>query len=264
MEQAIADKLGVLDAMKDSILCIHGGGVYNNKPVTIRRWIMNFNKLAPEIRRRIALENCEKCYCAEDVLAICRELSIPMIFDFHHYNCYSVIHPEFKQKPISELLPQIVDTWKVRNMKPKFHLSDQAVGKMTGAHHDYVQSIPQELLDLANTGYAFDIMIEAKCKDLAVFQILLKYPQLKGDVIIPQNFTPIDITKSSSTTDDDDTDCADCADCTDCRPMHPTGALNVLNTSSASTTEIITTTVSITRIDTVLKPVAKIKIRMLR
>lgn len=184
MENAINQKYDIKDSMRSSILCIHGGGVYDHKPTTIERWKARFRLLPDNVKRRIALENCEKSYCAEDVLPICKELGIPMIFDFHHYNCYSLLHPNITQKPISQLLPLILETWKGIG-RPKFHLSDQAEGKMIGAHHDYVESIPDELLELMKSGYEFDIMIEAKMKDLAVFKLLEKYRNVLQHPLFP-------------------------------------------------------------------------------
>jgi UV DNA damage endonuclease len=157
-------------------LCVHGGGTYKDKQKTIARWKKNFLRFPDFIRNRICLENCEKGYSVEDLLPICKELKIPLIFDFHHYNCWAHYHPDCPdQKDISILLPEILKTWEVRGIRPKFHLSDQADNKKVGAHHDYVASIPKELIKLRETGYVFDIMIEAKKKELAVFKLKKKY-----------------------------------------------------------------------------------------
>ncbi len=154
-------------------LCLHMGGTFKDKPASIKRWKTNFKKLPVNIQNRICLENCEKSYSVEDLLPICKDLGIPLIFDFHHYNCWANYHKDDpEQTEISELLSQIIATWKDRT--PKFHLSDQAENKNIGAHHDYVESIPQELLDIMGKR-DFDIMIEAKQKELAVFKLMKKY-----------------------------------------------------------------------------------------
>jgi len=167
------------NVMKHGILCIHGGGTYKDKPETISRWKKTFKTVPEFIRRRIALENDERGYSVEDLLPICNELNIPLIMDFHHYNCWAYYHKDNPdQKPIEELLPQVLDTWKSRDMIPKFHLSDQAEGKKIGAHHDYVESIPDILLDLIDKQYKFDIMIEAKMKEKATLRLYKKYPNI--------------------------------------------------------------------------------------
>lgn len=160
--------------LKHGILCIHGGGTFKNKSESIQRWKSNFRKLPENIQKRICLENCEKGYSADDLLPVCEELGIPLIFDFHHYNCWKHYHQENpEQSDISDLLPRIFETWGDRI--PKFHLSDQAENKNVGAHHDYVENIPEQLLKLVGKK-TFDIMIEAKKKELAVFYLMEKYP----------------------------------------------------------------------------------------
>ena len=164
------------NVLSHGILCVHGGGTYGDKDLTIKRWMSNFKKLSPNIRRRICLENDEKGYNVEDLLPICNSLKIPLIFDFHHYNCWRNYHQDGgDQKPITELLPQILKTWERRGLIPKFHLSDQAEGKRVGAHHDYVEDIPEELQLLMEKNYRFDIMIEAKMKEKAVQKLYQKY-----------------------------------------------------------------------------------------
>ena len=159
-----------------SILCIHGGGKYDSKEKTLQRWKDNFRNLPKYIQKRICLENDERCYNVKDLLPVCQELNIPLIFDFHHYDCWAHYHQDNpNQLHISDFLPDILKTWEKRNITPKFHLSDQADGKRVGAHHDYVGCIPDELLDLIKQKYKFDIMIEAKQKDLAVLKLQEKY-----------------------------------------------------------------------------------------
>lgn len=170
------NNLSVNNVFDSSILCIHGGGVYGDKKEALKRWKTNFNKLHYHVRKRIALENDERNYCTEDLLPLCNELKIPHIFDFHHYNCWAHYHQDNpKQLPIEVLLPKILQTWSVRDMTPKFHLSDQAENKRVGAHHDYVNEVPNELVELMKNNYQFDIMVEAKMKELATLKLYNKY-----------------------------------------------------------------------------------------
>jgi len=170
------NNLSVTNIFNHGTLCIHGGGTYGNKKETLDRWKQNFQKLPNYVKNRIAVENDEKCYSVEDLLPLCEEINIPLIFDFHHYNCWAHYNTDnTKQKSIAKLLPDILKTWERRNMLPKFHLSDQAINKKVGAHHDFVKSIPDELLLLMKSGYKFDIMIEAKAKELATFKLKEKY-----------------------------------------------------------------------------------------
>ena len=160
----------------NSILCIHGGGQYGDKEATLERWRQRYHQLPDYVKSRICVENDEKGYCVEDLLPLCEDLNIPLIFDFHHYNCWAYYHKDNPhQAPISELLPKILATWHRRGIKPKFHLSDQDQNKKIGAHHDYVEDIPPELISLIQSGYKLDIMIEAKKKELATLKLIKKY-----------------------------------------------------------------------------------------
>ena len=153
------------------ILCIHGGGIYGDKKKTMERWVERFNLLPNKIRRRVCIENCEKCYSSEDCLVLAEKLNIPHIFDIHHYHCYNILHKDETQKPIIELLPRIFSTWHKRKLKPYFHISEQGSGKI-GHHSDYVNELPSYIL---NTKYSLTIDIEAKAKEQAVLLLAKKY-----------------------------------------------------------------------------------------
>ena len=73
---------------------------------------------------------------------------IPLVYDTHHYTCYSKLHPNEKQKPMEELLPEVLMTWSVRGIKPKFHISEQGSGRI-GHHSDYIEVIPEHLIKLS-------------------------------------------------------------------------------------------------------------------
>lgn len=160
-----------VDPFKRAIICIHGGGVYGDKKKTMERWCERFKTLPFNVKSRICLENCEKCYSADDCLVLCRKLNIPCIFDTHHYNCYSQLHPDETQRPADEIIPDVLQTWKRRGLKPYFHISEQGTGKI-GHHSDYVENIPDYLLDIPQD---ITIDIEAKAKEQAILRLLCKY-----------------------------------------------------------------------------------------
>jgi UV DNA damage endonuclease len=212
MESYIMQEMGIADAFKDSILCLHIGGRYDKlggRPGTLLRWANNFRTLLPQyVQKHVCVENCEKNFNAQDLLPLCEELQIPLIFDFHHYNCYPLYHPqEPKQMSLEELVPKVLLTWERRGMTPKFHLSDQDTAKSNvGAHAEFVNEIPSQLLKLIDDNYKLDIMVEAKAKDFAVFYLLSKYPHLNNTNItdpykrIPANYPSLPMFPSSFNT----------------------------------------------------------------
>tara|TARA_Y100000389_G_C17429026_1_gene501388 strand:- start:89 stop:1102 length:1014 start_codon:yes stop_codon:yes gene_type:complete len=154
-----------------AIICIHGGGVYKEKEKTIERWIKQYKTLPNNLKKRLCIENCERCYSVEDCLYICKNTGLSLIFDVHHYNCTSQIYPELKQKTPKELLPLILQTWKNRGLKPYFHISEQGSGRI-GHHSDYIETIPHYLLEL-DCNITLDI--EAKAKEKAILKLFKKY-----------------------------------------------------------------------------------------
>jgi len=173
-----ADLMDVMGLDQNSIIVIHGGGLYGNKETAIERFISNFKRLDENVKRRLVLENCENSYNIEDVLYISDIINIPIIFDTHHYSCYN-IKKSVKMKKAKDYIPLILNTWIRRNIKPKFHISEQKPDARIGAHSDYVQCIPDYLLEIKEKyGIDIDIMIEAKMKEKSVFKLYELYPEL--------------------------------------------------------------------------------------
>lgn len=172
---------GVLDYMEcdqDSVIVIHAGGLYGDKKESIKRWIYNFSLLTSRTRRRLVIENCEKCFSIEDCLYISEQINIPVVFDTHHYDCYLKLHPDEKFSPPGEYIERILKTWIRRNIRPKFHVSEQGEGRI-GHHSDYVNKLPNYLLEIPQKyNIDIDIMIEAKMKEQAIFRLYEIYPFL--------------------------------------------------------------------------------------
>ena len=206
----VLDRMGCLP---DSVIVIHGGGVYKSKTTTMVRWCQNFKRLSSRVQRRLVLENCEKSYSIADCLEISKVTGVPVVLDTHHYSCYVELHPpggsDLPLRPASEYIPDILATWAARGIKPKFHVSTQGSGQI-GHHADYIDEIPEYLLEIPEKYHVdIDIMIEAKQKELAIARLYTKYPQLNPLVAYVPTRTYDDsdddiiITLSESDSDDD-------------------------------------------------------------
>ena len=172
-----ADVLDLLGMGKDSVMVIHGGGVYGEKETTLQRWCEKYRELSDKIKSRLVLENCEKSYSIIDCLRISEITGVPIVFDTHHFECYKQLHPEEEFLEASEYIPLILDTWKSKGIKPKFHVSEQGSGKI-GHHSDYIEILPKYLLEIPEKyDIHIDIMIEAKMKELSIQKLYEKYPQ---------------------------------------------------------------------------------------
>lgn len=158
--------------LKEKII-LHVGGAYNNKEDAIKRFKRNFNKLKPEIKNMIILENDDKIYNVKDVLEICEELKIPMCLDYHHYICNN------EGEDIKDYLPKILKTWDNEKHPPKMHFSSSKNKHEKRSHSDYINFVDFikfiNILKIYNIDT--DIMLECKAKDDALFRLvrLLKY-----------------------------------------------------------------------------------------
>jgi UV DNA damage endonuclease len=173
-----ADVFDLMGIGKDGVMVIHGGGIYGDKNSAFKRWIDNYHKLPDSIKNRLVLENCERIFSIEDCLYINSKTGVPIVFDTHHFECYKKMHPEEHFNPPEEYILLILDTWHQKNIKPKFHVSEQGSGRI-GHHSDYIDTIPNYLLEIPEKyGIDIDIMIEAKMKELSIQKLYEKYPQL--------------------------------------------------------------------------------------
>lgn len=161
--------VNMLEAMKLEAkpqLVLHIGGFYKNKDASLARFILEFNNLPDRIRLRLMLENDDKVYSAADVLAICQQTGCPMVLDIHHHACIN------REEDLRKLWPAIIKTWK--GATPKIHVSSPKNKKDFRSHADYVD--PEDLIAFLSiakeTDVDFDVMIEAKQKDLAMFRLL--------------------------------------------------------------------------------------------
>ena len=177
------DILDIMELDHNSVVVIHGGGVYGDKKKTIERWCKQFYDLPENVQKRLVLENCEKNFSIEDCLEVSEKVNIPVVFDTHHFECYKLLHKEEKFNPPDEYMHAVLETWWRRNIKPKFHVSEQGSGKI-GHHSDFIEEIPDYLLEIPEKfGCDIDIMIEAKLKEQAIFKLYEKYTFLNCKII---------------------------------------------------------------------------------
>ncbi len=153
-----------------SILVLHVGSKIGGKGAGAKRFIDNFNMLDKSIQRLIVVENDDKSYNIRNVLKICKKLNIPMVLDYHHYKINN------SNEHIEDYIEDIFSTWKDI---PKIHFSSPKDKKNKISHHDYINSddFIEFLEKIKFINRDFDIMIEAKKKDEALFRLIreLKY-----------------------------------------------------------------------------------------
>lgn len=176
MHAEILERMGVSE--EEGVIIVHGGGTYGDKETTTRRWIEQFDDLPGRVKRRLALENCEKGYSARNCIDIAMEVDIPVIFDSHHYDCYFHFHQGEEQESPDDLLAEVVETWHRRD-RMVCHVSNQKEDAPIGSHSDYIERLPNYFLEVPEK-YNKDICIEveAKAKEDAILDLYKKYPEV--------------------------------------------------------------------------------------
>ena len=151
-------------------MILHLGGVFGDKAATLDRFRENYAKLPQGVKDRLVLENDDVSWSVHELLPLCEELNIPMVLDFHHHNI--IFDPEQIRegtKDIVDLFPRILATWKRKNITPKMHYSEPTPAAITGRqrrkHNPRVATLPPCPPNM-------DLMIEAKDKEQAVFELM--------------------------------------------------------------------------------------------
>ncbi|KAK3325103.1 UV-endonuclease UvdE-domain-containing protein [Apodospora peruviana] len=158
---------------RDAVMIIHMGGVYGDKAATLDRFWDNYTKLLSDsIKRRLVLENDDVAWSVHDLLPICEKLNIPLVLDYHHHNIifdsskcregtYDISQPE--------IMDRIAATWKRKGITQKMHYSEPCAGAVTP--RDRRKHSPR-VMTLPPCPPTMDLMIEAKDKEQAVFELM--------------------------------------------------------------------------------------------
>ncbi len=154
----------------DSIVVLHVGSKVNGKKAGIKRFIENFNKLDENTKKLIVVENDDKSYNIRNVLNLCEKINRPVVLDYHHFKLNK------NNEKIEDYIEKIFNTW---DKTPKIHFSSPKDKKDKRSHHDYINSddFIEFIEKIKFVNRDFDIMIEAKKKDEALFKLIreLKY-----------------------------------------------------------------------------------------
>ncbi|KAJ9120585.1 hypothetical protein QFC22_002514 [Naganishia vaughanmartiniae] len=158
---------------RDAVMVLHLGGVFGDKQATIERFKENYAGLSQSIKNRVVLENDDVSWSVYDLLPICEELNIPMVLDFHHHNIiFDADKLREGTKDIMELFPRIKATWDRKNITQKMHYSEPTPQAITGRqrrkHNPRPATFPPCSPDM-------DLMIEAKDKEQAVFEMMRNF-----------------------------------------------------------------------------------------
>lgn len=156
------------------IINIHGGGAYGDKPTALQALRRTIERLPTPVRSRLTLENDDRTYAPADLLPVCADTGVPLVYDVHHHRCL----PD--GLTIEDATERAWATWK---REPLFHISSPLEGwhgPKPARHHDYIdpRDFPNGWMNRTLT-----VEVEAKAKELAVLKLL-------ADLQRPGNWSP--------------------------------------------------------------------------
>jgi UV DNA damage endonuclease len=180
-----AEMLDLMGLRPEAVLVIHVGGVYGDVLASRERWVRTWETLPEPVRRRLVLEHDDVRFSASDTLWIHARTGVRLVFDHQHFWC---LNPEGLD--LGETLRAMVRTWpcgevaKIHYSSPRTELReevvvDRATGKkgvrrvppVSRAHADFINPFEFVMFLERVAGVEFDVMLEAKAKDLALFRL---------------------------------------------------------------------------------------------
>lgn len=158
-------------------MVLHVGSAAGGKEEALIRFKKNFKSYPDEITSKIILENDDKSFTAKETLKLCKSLGIPMVLDVHHHICNN------SGENIEEILPEIFDTWNNEVLPPKLHFSSPKDGPKDRKHADFIDvyHFVDFIESCKSLNKDIDIMIEAKKKDIALYNLVESIKKLKKD-----------------------------------------------------------------------------------
>jgi UV DNA damage endonuclease len=177
----------LMDAMglgPEAVVVLHGGGAAGGRAAALDRFEAGLATLSDRARERLVIENDDRTVPLTDVLVLHERTGLRVVWDILHHHCND---PD--GIPDREALERALATWP-RNVAPKIHFSSPKTAmeerkRRNGrriertwvlpqlrAHADVIDPIAFEhfLRDTA-AGLDFDVMLEAKAKDLALLRL---------------------------------------------------------------------------------------------
>ncbi|MFO1021689.1 MAG: UV DNA damage repair endonuclease UvsE [Planctomycetales bacterium] len=141
------------------VVNIHGGGAYGDKPRALDAFCRNVDRLSERARTRLTVENDDKIFTPEDLLATCRKIGVPLVYDVHHHRCHG------DGLKVEEATKLAMETW---NREPMFHISSPLEGwqgPKPERHHDFIDAAD---FPKCWRRKRLTVEVEAKGKELAV------------------------------------------------------------------------------------------------
>jgi len=181
LQAALLDALGLGD---EAVVVLHVGSAEGGTEQGADRFLAGVERLSEGARARLVVENDDRTYALADVLRVSERSGLRVVWDILHHHCHDP-----HGIPDREALELELATWwgrgtpKIHYSSPKTAVEERRVRKgrrverslvlpQLRAHADMIDPIAFEafLRDVAS-GLSFDVMLEAKAKDVALVRL---------------------------------------------------------------------------------------------
>jgi UV DNA damage endonuclease len=168
----------------EAVVVLHVGSAAGGVAAALHRFERSFALLSDAARERLVVENDDRRFGLSDVLRLSERIGRPVVWDLLHHHCHDPAGI-----PDREALSLALATWP-DGVTPKIHFSSpktavearrRRVGRRVErspvlpqlrAHADLVDPIALEhFVGETARGLCFDVMLEAKAKDLALLRV---------------------------------------------------------------------------------------------
>jgi UV DNA damage endonuclease len=179
-----AELFAAMDLPAEAVVVLHVGGAAGGREAAMDRFVAGFERLSERARGRLVVENDDRTFSLRDVLVLSDRIGRPVVWDILHHHCND---PD--AIPDREALELALATWPA-GVVPKIHYSTpktaieekrRRVGRRVErswvlpqlrAHADMIDPIAFEhFCRETAAGLEFDVMLEAKAKDLALLRL---------------------------------------------------------------------------------------------
>jgi UV DNA damage endonuclease len=179
-----AQILDVMGLGPEAAVVLHVGGAAGGHDAAMDRFLEGFERLSDRARERLVIENDDRTFALSHVLDLHERTGLKVVWDILHHHCND---PD--GIPDREALERALATWP-DGVTPKIHFSSpktameersKRVGRRVErswvlpqlrAHADVIDPIAFEhFLRETAAGLDFDVMLEAKAKDLALLRL---------------------------------------------------------------------------------------------
>jgi UV DNA damage endonuclease len=179
-----ASLLDALGLGPEAVVVLHVGGMSGGKSAAGDRFLGGVEQLSPRARERLVIENDDRCFSLVDVLELARRAGLRVVWDLLHHHCHDPAGLSDR-----EALDAAIATWPA-GVTPKIHFSSprldleerrsrvgrrverRVVVPQLRSHADLVDPISfEQFLREAGGDQDFDVMLEAKGKDIALLTL---------------------------------------------------------------------------------------------